>query len=198
MSLSKFDFEKALRSAVEYADDNVAIVGVGAACTLLGGILLISKKKSQRDGHDYDKFNGTTSLLSSDDHTLKKGEFKNVVNDYEGMFKGARSDTGAITSDDSIDVRKKRYANMVDHFYNIVTDFYEYGWGQSFHFAPRYKNETFLESIKRAEYFLASRLGLKEGMRCLDVGCGVGGPNAQHCHLQWCQYYWCHYQPVPG
>merc|ERR1712000_13262 len=64
----------------------------------------------------------------------------------------------------------------VDHFYNIVTDFYEYGWGQSFHFAPRYKNETFMESIKRAEHYLASRVGLKPGMKCLDVGCGVGGP----------------------
>ncbi|CAN0539371.1 unnamed protein product, partial [Scytosiphon promiscuus] len=43
-------------------------------------------------------------------------------------------------------------------FYNLVTDFYEYGWGQSFHFAPRQKNETFRESIRRAEYVLASRI----------------------------------------
>jgi hypothetical protein len=25
----------------------------------------------------------------------------------------------------------------------MITDFYEYGWGQSFHFAPRNKNESF-------------------------------------------------------
>ena len=43
-------------------------------------------------------------------------------------------------------------------FYNLVTDFYEYGWGQSFHFAPRRKNESFRESIRRAEYVLASRI----------------------------------------
>lgn len=49
-------------------------------------------------------------------------------------------------------------------FYNLVTDFYEYGWGQSFHFAPRRKNETFRESIRRAEYVLASRI---------EVGCCV-------------------------
>lgn len=57
-----------------------------------------------------------------------------------------------------------------------VTDFYEYGWGQSFHFGPRWKGEGFVESIKRAEYHLCSRLGMKPGMRALDVGCGVGGP----------------------
>jgi hypothetical protein len=25
----------------------------------------------------------------------------------------------------------------------MITDFYEYGWGQSFHFAPRNKGESF-------------------------------------------------------
>jgi hypothetical protein len=48
--------------------------------------------------------------------------------------------------------------------------------GRSFHFGPRWKGETFMESIKRAEYHLCSRLGMKPGKRALDVGCGVGGP----------------------
>lgn len=46
-------------------------------------------------------------------------------------------------------------------FYNLVTDFYEWGWGQSFHFAPRRKGETFRESIRRAEYLLASRIEVR-------------------------------------
>jgi sterol 24-C-methyltransferase len=65
---------------------------------------------------------------------------------------------------------------MVSSFYDLVTDFYEYGWGQSFHFAPRFTHETFMESIYRAEHFLALRLGLDESKKCVDVGCGVGGP----------------------
>lgn len=52
-------------------------------------------------------------------------------------------------------------------FYNLVTDFYEWGWGQSFHFAPRRKDETFRESIRRAEYVLASRIEVRR--RYVDV-----------------------------
>ena len=48
--------------------------------------------------------------------------------------------------------------------------------GQSFHFATRYKTESFHESILRHEYFLASHLNVKPGEKVLDVGCGVGGP----------------------
>jgi len=72
--------------------------------------------------------------------------------------------------------REKNYQEMVNQYYDIATDFYEYGWGQSFHFAPRFIGEGFLESIRRHEYYLSSRLGLKPGMKCADLGCGVGGP----------------------
>ena len=50
------------------------------------------------------------------------------------------------------------------------------GWGQSFHFATKYKGESFEASIARHEYYLASRIGIKKGDVVLDVGCGVGGP----------------------
>jgi len=58
----------------------------------------------------------------------------------------------------------------------LVTDFYEYGWGESFHFPPRFPFETFHEAIRRHEYYLSNRLGLNSTMKCVDLGCGVGGP----------------------
>uniref|UniRef100_A0A0E0BHZ7 SAM-dependent methyltransferase Erg6/SMT-type domain-containing protein n=1 Tax=Oryza glumipatula TaxID=40148 RepID=A0A0E0BHZ7_9ORYZ len=36
--------------------------------------------------------------------------------------------------------------------------------------------ETLRESLKRRQHFLALQLGLKKGMKVLDVGCGIGGP----------------------
>lgn len=61
-------------------------------------------------------------------------------------------------------------------YYNLVTDFYEYGWGDSFHFATRFMGESFHESIGRHEYFLAKKLNLSPGEKVLDMGSGVGGP----------------------
>jgi sterol 24-C-methyltransferase len=75
-----------------------------------------------------------------------------------------------------VDARKRHYARMVGDFYDLVTDFYEFGWGQSFHFAPRHRGESLAASLARHEFFLAHRLGLRPGMSVLDVGCGVGGP----------------------
>lgn len=68
-----------------------------------------------------------------------------------------------------------------ENFYDLVTDFYEYGWGKSFHFAPGYEGETFAESIKRQEHRIASLLNINANShtklpRVLDIGCGVGGP----------------------
>lgn len=61
-------------------------------------------------------------------------------------------------------------------FYDLVTDFYEYGWGQSFHFAPRFEGEALAASLARLEHRVAARLGLRPGQIALDAGCGVGGP----------------------
>ncbi|CAL4994635.1 unnamed protein product [Urochloa decumbens] len=74
------------------------------------------------------------------------------------------------------ELRKSNYADLVNKYYDLVTNFVEYRWGQSFHFAPRWHGETLPESIKRFEHFIALQLGLKKGMKVLDVGCGIGGP----------------------
>ncbi len=57
-----------------------------------------------------------------------------------------------------------------------MTSFYEYGWEESFHFAPLYRDKSFLESIRLHQTYLADRLDVQPGMRVLDIGCGIGGP----------------------
>ncbi|HJK91825.1 MAG TPA: methyltransferase domain-containing protein [Polyangiaceae bacterium LLY-WYZ-15_(1-7)] len=97
-----------------------------------------------------------------------RGDIREVVHTYRGFHD---EDHGG-----DVAARKDHYFEMVKGYYDLATDFFEYGWGDSFHFAPRYRGETFRESIRRHQHFLAARLGLKPGMRVLDVGCGIGGP----------------------
>jgi sterol 24-C-methyltransferase len=61
-------------------------------------------------------------------------------------------------------------------YYNLATDLYEYGWGSSFHFCRFAYGEPFQQAIARHEHYLAHVMGLKDNMKVLDVGCGVGGP----------------------
>ena len=97
---------------------------------------------------------------------LAPDELKSAVDDYTGL------------SDADAEQRKATYGSISNLYYTLVTDFYEFGWGQSFHFAPRRRDESFKDSLLRHEYFLADRLSLQQGMQVLDVGCGVGGPMA--------------------
>jgi len=98
---------------------------------------------------------------------LSRGAVETTVKEFADNF---REGTGGV------EVRKKNYATMVNDFYDLVTTFYEFGWGQSFHFAPRKTWESFETSIRRHEMYLAHNIRLFEGMTALDAGCGVGGP----------------------
>ena len=71
---------------------------------------------------------------------------------------------------------KEDYARMMEGFYDLITDFYEYGWGRSFHFAPGKEGASFEESLAGHQRFLGKSLGLRPGMKVLDIGCGIGGP----------------------
>ena len=74
-----------------------------------------------------------------------------------------------------LESRRSDYKKFANLYYNLATDFYEFGWGKSFHFAPRVPGESFKASIARHEHYLAHVLGLRPGMVAADLGCGVGG-----------------------
>ncbi len=90
------------------------------------------------------------------------------VREYETDFTEARRET--------LEVKQNESRKIAELYYDLVTDFYEFGWGRSFHFAPRVPGESFKASLARHEHFLAHSLGLRPGMVVADIGCGVGGP----------------------
>ncbi|BFZ53903.1 Delta(24)-sterol C-methyltransferase [Savitreella phatthalungensis] len=79
-------------------------------------------------------------------------------------------------ADDNMAGRLEDYTGLTNAYYNLATDLYEYGWGQSFHFARYYKGEAFYQAIARHEHYLAHKMNIPTGAKVLDVGCGVGGP----------------------
>lgn len=119
--------EVLIEKATKYAEENPLIVGGASLVTLLTSIAILQRPSMSRDGNDYQgQLSGSLKLLNNQDHTLKSHEFKSSINDYENMFDGARKSTGTITNEESVELRKQRYADMVNHFYNLVTDFYEW------------------------------------------------------------------------
>lgn len=91
-----------------------------------------------------------------------------ALREYEDRFRASERDGPDSKSSD--------HRTINNLYYDLVTDFFEFGWGRSFHFAPRVPGESFKASLARHEHYLAHMLGLGSGMTVADIGCGVGGP----------------------
>ncbi|KAI7202278.1 Sterol 24-C-methyltransferase [Hortaea werneckii] len=103
---------------------------------------------------------------------------KEAVDEY---FKHWDNKASAEETDEIRKSRRDEYATLTRHYYNLATDLYEYGWGQSFHFSRFSPGEPFRQAIARHEHYLALKMNLQENSRVLDVGCGVGGPAREIC-----------------
>jgi len=140
----------------------VSLIGSMAA-------FVLSSKKQYREI-------GPAELLKGNEMLVGQEKLEKHYDQYASHF-GDKSRVPESKEHKSLqNKRESNYTEMVNSFYDLVTDFYEYGWGPCFHFAPRFAGEGFMESLRRHEYFMASRLQLRQGMRCVDLGCGVGGP----------------------
>ncbi|KAF1982301.1 hypothetical protein K402DRAFT_397740 [Aulographum hederae CBS 113979] len=111
---------------------------------------------------------GFMSMFSKD-----KEAHQAAVDEY---FKHWDNKAAKEETEETREARRQEYASLTRHYYNLATDLYEYGWGSSFHFCRFAYGEPFRQAIARHEHYLAHVMGIKEDMRVLDVGCGVGGP----------------------
>ncbi|KAL9053865.1 MAG: hypothetical protein Q9162_004512 [Coniocarpon cinnabarinum] len=130
----------------------------------------------QRDADFNKAYHGTTAQKGSGWRSMfgKSGEaYQLASDDYWRHWdeKAAADETPEVRA-----ARREQYASLTRQYYNLATDLYENGWGQSFHFCRFAYGEPFLQAIARHEHYLAHQIGIREDMRVLDVGCGVGGP----------------------
>lgn len=96
---------------------------------------------------------------------LSREDVRRTAEAYVAHFDRAEGDSVA-----------DRYATITSQYYDLVTDFYEFGWGKAFHFAARRDGERFSDALARHESYLADHLGLRTDQKVVDFGCGVGGP----------------------
>lgn len=115
-------------------------------------------------GEDVGSKSGFSALLSKNKSAQKEAVAK-YLKHWDGKL-----------DKDAEGRRLEDYNESTHSYYNVVTDFYEYGWGSSFHFSRYYKGENFFAAMARHEHYLAYQAGIKKGDLVLDVGCGVGGP----------------------
>ena len=157
--LENLNYEKFLASAPKDKAVTVAAVGGGA----LAVILVVNKVLG------VNPLGRTSELLGKFATQEKKRSIKvdNWIDQYNELHDDQKT---------GLDARNDSYTTLVNAYYELATLFYEWGWGQSFHFAYQLKGETFQTAIARHEYYLAGRLGVKQGDKVLDVGCGIGGP----------------------
>ena len=91
------------------------------------------------------------SQFASTGGTGENQDVQEAVGKYERFHQGGWNES-----------KKLSYMDMVNKYYDLATSFYEFGWGESFHFAHRLKGESLRESLKRHEHYLAACGGFQK------------------------------------
>ena len=104
---------------------------------------------------------------------FKRNEVRNAFVDYRyetplTQHEGSLSLTfsNSFAKEAGVGIREKnKTSSLVDTFYNLVTDFYEWGWGESFHFSVPLPGKTELAAETAYEARIAALCQLRPGMK---------------------------------
>eukprot|EP01026_Neomeris_dumetosa_P004477 TRINITY_DN1119_c0_g1_i3.p1 TRINITY_DN1119_c0_g1~~TRINITY_DN1119_c0_g1_i3.p1 ORF type:complete len:281 (-),score=40.37 TRINITY_DN1119_c0_g1_i3:80-922(-) len=164
-------YNEALSKSVEkvssFCKDNpvpAVFIGVTSGVVALGGLYAYLSYKGVSLNQDARP--GTFALKLGN---IDRKDNKERWNNFQNSYSDGDTMAGNITD-------KEKTVDLVDDFYNFVTDLYEWGWGQSFHFAPKLPGRDWSGSEAAIEARLAAYAQLTPDSVCLDAGCGVGGP----------------------
>ncbi|GAB7363103.1 hypothetical protein MBLNU230_g3394t1 [Neophaeotheca triangularis] len=136
----------------------------------------LEKEDRERDAAFKAALHGKTAEERNSFLAMMQKDHKSQKAAVDEYFKHWDNQASADETDAIREARRNEYATLTRHYYNLATDLYEYGWGQSFHFSRFSQNEPFRQALARHEHYLALQMGIKANQRVLDVGCGVGGP----------------------
>ena len=108
-------------------------------------------------------------------HVSQAYELEKMTNAYNAHWQDQLQRRGSHTSHDRA-ARAADAGQVSDDYYNFVSPIYEHFWGQTFHYCPVSPGKGIQASMHEYDTMFAGLVGIKEGMKVLDVGCGVGGP----------------------
>ena len=91
------------------------------------------------------------------------GKISENVDSYSDHF----SEQGEKEEEFNYQERSEQTTDIVQSFYTLVTDFYEYGYGECFHFAPVIDGLTFMECLFEYERGIADTLNARPGSKIL-------------------------------
>lgn len=101
----------------------------------------------------------------------KGKEVEQSINKYTAKYADQDSSSkpvdGPVSKEEVAKDRFKNASTMTAAYFDLATDFYEYAYGQSFHFAPIYDGKPFKECFADYEREAAKMIGAEPGMKIL-------------------------------